>query len=144
MKILSPALTLFIVILPKANLTLHSKMSGSRWVITPSWSGSWRSYLYSSSVYSFHLFLKSPASVRSMPFLSLLCPSLHKIFPWYLWFSWRELWSFTFYCFPLFPCIYHWGRLSHLSLLLLQLCIQMNVSFFFFFAFFFSSLHRYF
>ena len=31
-------------------------MSGSRWVITPSWlSGSWRSFLYS-SVYSCHLF----------------------------------------------------------------------------------------
>ena len=39
----SPPLALFIVTLPKAYLTLHSKMSGSRWVITPSWlSGSWR------------------------------------------------------------------------------------------------------
>ena len=45
----SPWLTLFIVM-------LHSRMSGSRWVITPPWlSGSWRSYLYSSSVYSCHL-----------------------------------------------------------------------------------------
>ena len=52
-----PPLDLFLVILPKAHLTLHSKMSGSRWVITPSWlSGSWRSFLYSSSVYSCHLF----------------------------------------------------------------------------------------
>ena len=32
----SPPLALFIVMLPKAHLTLHSKMSGSRWVITPS------------------------------------------------------------------------------------------------------------
>ena len=49
----SPPLALFIVMLPKAHLTLHSKMSGSRWVITPSWlSWSWRSFLYSSSVYS--------------------------------------------------------------------------------------------
>ena len=40
----------------KAHLTSHSKMSGCRWVITPSWlSGSWRSFLYSSSVYSCHL-----------------------------------------------------------------------------------------
>ena len=39
--------------LSKAHLTSHSKMSGSRWVITLSWlSGSWRSFLYSSSVYS--------------------------------------------------------------------------------------------
>ena len=36
--------------LSKAHLTSHSRMSGSRWVITPSWlSGSWRSFLYSSS-----------------------------------------------------------------------------------------------
>ena len=30
-------LALFVVMLPKAHLTSHSKMSGSRWVITPSW-----------------------------------------------------------------------------------------------------------
>ena len=35
--ILSPLLALFIVMLPKAHLTLHSRMSGSSWVITPSW-----------------------------------------------------------------------------------------------------------
>ena len=50
-RILSPPLALFIVMLPLAHLTLHSRMSGSRWVITPSWlSGSWRSSLYSSSL----------------------------------------------------------------------------------------------
>ena len=39
----SPLLTLFVVMLPKAHLTSHSRMSGSRWVITPSWwSLSWR------------------------------------------------------------------------------------------------------
>ena len=54
----SPPLALFTVMLPKAHLTSHSRMSGSRWVITPSWlSGSWRSFLDSSSVYSFHLLL---------------------------------------------------------------------------------------
>ena len=38
-------LALFIVMLPKAHLTLHSRVSGSRWVITPSWlSGSQRSF----------------------------------------------------------------------------------------------------
>ena len=41
----SPPLALFIVMLPKAHLTSHSRMSDSRWVITPSWlSGSWRSF----------------------------------------------------------------------------------------------------
>ena len=33
----SPPLALFIVVLPKAHLTSHSRISGSRWVITPSW-----------------------------------------------------------------------------------------------------------
>ena len=41
----SPSLALFIVMLPKAHLTSHSRMSGSRWVITPSWlSGLWREF----------------------------------------------------------------------------------------------------
>ena len=62
----SPPLALFVVMLSKAHLTSHSRMSGSRSVVTPSWlSGSWRSFLYSSSVYSCHLFLISSASVRS-------------------------------------------------------------------------------
>ena len=64
---------------PKALLTSHSRMSGSRWVITPLWlSGSWRSFLYSSSVYCYHLFLTSSASVRFIPFLSFIVP----IFVW--------------------------------------------------------------
>ena len=65
--------------LPKAHLTLHSRMSGFRLVITPSWlSGWWRSFLYSSSVYSCHLLLISSASVRTIPFLSFIEP----IFAW--------------------------------------------------------------
>ena len=41
----SPPLALFIVMLPQAHLTSPSRMSGSRWVITPLWlSGSWRSF----------------------------------------------------------------------------------------------------
>ena len=51
----------------------------SRWVITPSWlSRSWRSFLYSSSVHSCHLFLISYTSFRSIPFLSFIVP----IFAW--------------------------------------------------------------
>ena len=69
-----PPLALFIVMLPKAQLTSHSR-SGSRWVITPSWlSGSGRSFLYGSSVHSCHLFLISSASVRSIMFLSFIVP----------------------------------------------------------------------
>ena len=67
----SPPLALFLVMLPNAHLTSHARMSGSRWVTTPSWlSGSWRSFLYSFSVYSCQLFLIPSASVRSIPFLS--------------------------------------------------------------------------
>ena len=78
----SPPLALFIVVLPKPQLTLHSRMSGARWVITPLWFCGSRSFLYSSPVYCRHLFLISSASLRSTPFLSL-CQCLHEIFPCY-------------------------------------------------------------
>ena len=43
----SPLLALFVVMLSKAHLTSHSRMSGSRSVITPSWlSGLWVSFLW--------------------------------------------------------------------------------------------------
>ena len=43
----SPPLALFVLMLSKAHLTSHSRMSGSRWVITPSWlSWSWSSFFY--------------------------------------------------------------------------------------------------
>ena len=59
--------------LPKAHLTSHSKRSASRWVTTSSWlSESLRSFLYSYSVYSYHLFLIS--SIRSIQFLSFTVP----------------------------------------------------------------------
>ena len=59
-------------------LWMHSRMSGSRSVSIPLWlSGSWRSFLYSSSVYSRHLLISS-ASVRPLPFLSFTEP----IFAW--------------------------------------------------------------
>ena len=72
-------LVLFIVMLPKAHLTLHSRMSGCRWVITPLWlSGSLRSFLYNYFMYCFHLFLISYASIWSIHFLSFIVP----IFAW--------------------------------------------------------------
>jgi len=78
-RILSPPLALFVVMIPKIHLTAHSRIPGSRWVITASWSsGSWRCFLYCSFVYSCHLFLISSASVRSIPFLSFIVP----IFAW--------------------------------------------------------------
>ena len=62
----SPLLALFIVMLPKAHFTLHSRMSGSSWVITPSWlSGSLRSFFYSSSGYPCHLFLSDLLGLKA-------------------------------------------------------------------------------
>ena len=79
----SPPLALFTVMLPKAHLTSHSRMSGSRWVVTPSWlSGLWRSFLYS-SVYSCHLFLISLLLLDPYCFCPLLSPSLQEMFLWY-------------------------------------------------------------
>ena len=115
-RIPSPPICLFLVMFPKAYLTSHSTMYGSRWMITPSWlSGSWRPFLYSSSVYSFHLFLISSASVRSIQFLSFIEP----IFAWNvplvsLIFSKRSL------VFPIlfFPLSLHWSlRKAFLSFL---------------------------
>jgi len=111
----SPQLALFVVMLPKALLTSHSRMSGSRWVITPSWSpGSLRSFL-DSSVHSCHLLISS-ASVRSITFLSFFVP----LFAWNV-----PLVSLIFLkrclVFPilLFPSIsLHWSlRKAFLSLL---------------------------
>ena len=89
----SPPLALFVVMPLKAYLTSHSRMSGSRWVITPSWlSWSWRSLLYSSPVYPCHLFLVSSASIRSLPFLS-----------WHNVVHWRREWQTTSVFLPWEP-----------------------------------------
>ena len=139
----SPPLVLFAVMLPKAYWTLYFRMSGSRWVITPLWlSGSWRSFLYSSSVYSCHLFLIFSTSVRSIPFLSFIVPII----------AWNVLGMSKFleeisslshsiiflYFFALIteegfisPCLY------------LEHCIQIVLSFLFSFAFSISSFLSY-
>ena len=112
--------------LSKAHLTSDSRMSGSRWVITPSWlSGSWISFLYI-SVSSCHLFLIAYASVRSMPFLSFI----ESIFAWNgplvsLIFLKRSQ-SCPFYCFPL----YFFALITEEGFLIspcysLELCMQM-------------------
>ena len=92
------------VMLPKAHLISYSRMSDCRWVRTPSWlSGSLRPLSYS-SVDSWHLFLISSSSVKS-----ILGDSLFIIL-------WRFLphinmnWAYVYMCpLPLEPP-------SHLSL----------------------------
>ena len=103
-----PPLALFVGVLLEAHLTSQSRMSGSRWVITPSWlSGSWKSFLYTPSVYSYPLFLISSASVWSISFLSFIEP----IFVWNipfvsLIFLKRSL-VFPILLFSLFLCTVH-------------------------------------
>ena len=140
----SPPLALLMVMLSKAHLTSPSKISGSRWVITPSW-WSWlsRSFLYSSSVYSCHLLISS-ASVRSILFLSFLG---------------------ALFCMKCSPGISNFleeiSSLSHSVVFLyffaliteegfifpsysVELCIQVVISFLLSFAFSFSSILSYF
>ena len=70
-------LALLTAVLSKAHLTSHSRMFGTGWLTTLSWlSGSLRPILYSSSMYSFHLFLISSASSRSLLLRSFICAHL--------------------------------------------------------------------
>ena len=108
-------------------------------MITPSWlSGSLRSFLYSSSVHSFHPFLISSALDRSTLFLSFIVP----IFAWTLGIPnfVEEISSLShsivFFCF--FALITEEGFLIS-PCYSLELCIQMGISFLFSFAFHFSS-----
>ena len=133
----SPPLVLLLVMLPKAHLTSHSRMSGSRWRITPSWlSGSLRSFLYSSSVYSRHLFLIFSASFRSIAFLSFCAHSYMKSSLGISNFSHSIVFLYSFAlitedAFLISPCYS------------LELCIPMGMSFLSFFPFYFSSFQSY-
>ena len=111
-----------------------------KWMITPSWlSGSWRSFLYSSSVYSCHLLLISSASVRSIPFLSFIEPILAWNIPLVSNFL-EEISSLSYSV----VCLYFFALIAEEGFLIcscysLELCFQMLISFLFSFAFHFSS-----
>ena len=142
--ILSPPLALFAVKLPKAHLTSHSRRSGSRWVIIPSWLfGSWRSFLYSSYAYCCHLFLISSASLRFILFLSFIVPTFAWNVPLVLNFL-EEISSLSHSN----VFLYFFALIAEEGFLIspcysLELCIQMDISFFFSFAFCFSFFHSY-
>ena len=86
----SPPLALFVVMLSKAHLTSHSRMSGSRWSHLE-WSHHC-DYLGCEDL--FCIVLCNLATKRISLYLllllgphcfcPLLCPSLHELFPWYL------------------------------------------------------------
>ena len=106
--------------------------------------GSWRSFLYTSFVYSCHLFLISSASVRSIPFLSFIMP----IFAWIFFpgisnFS-EEISSLSHSIIFL----YFFAMITEKGFLIspcysLELCILLGISFLFSFAFHFSSFLSY-
>ena len=137
--ILSPPLTLFLIVLPKAHLTSHSRMYGSRWVTTPSWlSGSLRPFLYSASMYSCHLFLSSSASFKS---LSSVLYCAHLCMKCFLGISnfLEEISSLShsIVFLYLFALITEEGFLIS-PCYSLGFCIQMGIYFLFSFAFSFS------
>ena len=88
-------LALLTAVLLRDHLPLHSRMSGFGWLTTPQQVSSSLIYFYTVfSVYSFHLFLISSASTRSLQslhFFPLLCPFLGWNAPWCFQFSWRDL-----------------------------------------------------
>ena len=80
----SPPLALFVVMLPQAHLTSHSRMSGSRHGVSE-WSNH-HDYLGHEDIFCTVLlcilFLISSASVRSLPFLSFIVPIFAWNIPW--------------------------------------------------------------
>ena len=80
-------LPLLVILLPKAHLISHSRMSCPRWMTTPLWlSGSSRPFLYS----FFGIFLSSILNLFCLLSLFCFCPScpfLHEMFLWYFQFS---------------------------------------------------------
>ena len=138
-------LALFIVMLPKAHLTSHSRMSDSRWLHH-------RDYLgyedlgheeqYSSSAYSCHLLLISSASLSSIPFLSFIVPIFAWNIPLVSLLDKISSLPHSIVFLYFFALITEEGFLSSLCYSL-ELCIQMGVSFLFPLAFHFSSFLSY-
>ena len=68
----SPPLALFVLMLSKAHLTSHSRMSGSRWVITPLWlSGPWtklriKGFMFLSSWFSRESWVENVSGLNSL------------------------------------------------------------------------------
>ena len=95
-EIASPPLALFVSMLPKIHLTSCSRMSGSRWVITPSWlSRSWSSFF----VQFFCVFILFN-SIVFLYFFALITEENFLISPCYS----LELWIQKWYIFPSILC----------------------------------------
>ena len=128
--------------LPQAYLILHSKMSGSTLVITPLWlSGSLRSFLYSSSVYScFLLYLPLLLGThRFCPFTAHLCMKCSLGISNFL----EEISSLSHsVVFLYFFSLITWEDFLLSPCYSLELCIQLDMSFLFSLTFYFSYFLR--
>ena len=138
----SPPLALFIVMFPEAQLSSHSRMSGSRWVPLPSWfSRSLKPYLYS-SVYLCCFFLISPAAFRAT-FSVLYCDNpcikgsldISSFLEEFSSVSHSVVFHISLHCSLKKAFISPWYSL--------ELCIQLGVSFPFSLAFHFYSFLSY-
>ena len=138
----SPPLVMCKVMLPKAHLTSHSRMSRSRWVITQSWLSGHEDLfctvlLCILAILSLYLLLL----LCAYHFCPLLSPSFHEMFPWYLIFLKRSL------VFPilLFSSIsLHWSlRKAFLNLLAILWNFAFKWVYLSFFAFHFASFHSF-
>ena len=157
----SRPLALFVVIFPKALLTSHYRMSGSRWVITPLWlSGSWRSFLYGPSVFSCHFlylllllgpFLSfiEPIFAWNVPLVSLIFLKRSLVFPVLLFSSISLQGSlrkpFSALLASLWNSTFKWVYLSFsplffISLLFTTICKASSDSHFAFLHFFFLGM----
>ena len=76
----------------------------------------WRGLHFPSSMHESEKWKWSRGAYNFGP---LLWPYLHEMFPWYLWFSWKDLYPFPFYCLPSISL--HWSLrkafLSRLAIL---------------------------
>ena len=100
-------------------------------------------FLYSSSMYYWHLLLISSASVRFMPFLSFIEP----IFAWNIPFVSNFLEEIPSFSHSV-VFLYFFALITEEGFLVSpcyssELCIQMGIPFLFSFAFCFSSFHSY-
>ena len=102
--------------------------------------GSLGSFLYSSSVYSCHLFLISFASASPYCFCPLFCPSLHEIFPLISQIFLKRSLVFPFLLSSLLHCSLKKGFLFSPSYSL-EICIQMGITFLFA-SFLFSAIFK--
>ena len=123
-------LALFVVMLPRPTwLHIPGCLALGEWSLHCDYPGREDHFLYSSSVYSCHLFLISSASVESIPFLSFIEP----IFAWNvplvsLIFLKRSLVSHSVLFLYFFALITEEGFLIS-PCCSLELCIQMGISF---------------